>query len=121
MTPRNAAARRAAAELTEEQFLQQVRQLAQICGWITSHTRDSRQSDPGYPDLSMFHRGQGRALFIELKKRTGRVSDDQRHWLTMISESGFEAAVWRPADMPRIKAILRGQSIPTHQPAEAFQ
>jgi hypothetical protein len=111
---------RAAIALTEEQFLQQVRQLAQICGWITYHTRDSRRSDPGYPDLSMFHRGQGRALFVELKKHDGRLSGPQVDWLTMISESGFEADVWRPADMPRIKAILRGQSIPTHRATEEF-
>jgi hypothetical protein len=113
--------RPAAVELTEKQFQQQVRDLALLTGWRAYHTFDSRRSDPGFPDLAMVNRTQGRFIFIELKRHDGTVSDDQQSWLASISEAGFEADVWRPADMPRIQRILRGQSIPTGRKPEEFR
>lgn len=112
---------RMADRMTEAQFQVQVRDLMRLTGWRSYHTFDSRRSDPGFPDIAAVHRTQGRVIFIELKAATGRLSGPQRDWLTFISEAGFEADVWRPADMDRIKAILRGQTIPTRRAPEEFQ
>lgn len=106
--------------LTEEQFLQQVRDLATLTGWASYHTRDSRKSDRGWPDLVLASRAQGRVIFAELKTATGDVTDDQRAWLSILSSCGQEATVWRPADLTLIKAILRGQSIPFRRAEEEF-
>ena len=37
--------------ITEEQFQQQIIDLADVRGWWHYHTRDSRRSDEGFPDL----------------------------------------------------------------------
>lgn len=41
----------------------------------------------GYPDLSGVRRSDGRAVFIECKSPTGRVSKDQEHFLNVMQEA----------------------------------
>lgn len=100
-----------ATKVTEAQFLQQVRDLAKLTGWETYHTHNSQRSEPGWPDLVLASATQQRALFIELKTAVGRVSPHQRKWLDLLTLCGLEAAIWRPADLPQIALILRGQRI----------
>lgn len=100
-----------APKVTESQFLQQVRDLAKLTGWECYHTHNSQRSEPGWPDLVLASAAQRRLLFIELKTAVGRVSPHQRKWLNLLTSCGCEAAVWRPADLPQIALILRGQRI----------
>lgn len=65
--------------------------------WITYHTRNSRRSDPGFPDLVLV-RGD-RILWRELKTATGRVTEPQQVWLDVLAAAGGDVAVWRPVDL----------------------
>jgi hypothetical protein len=67
-----------AADVGEEAFLQLVLDLARALGWMAYHTRDSRRSDPGWPDLVLVR--NGRILFLELKVGRGRLTAAQRAW-----------------------------------------
>lgn len=98
-------------KLTESQFLQQVRDLAKLTGWETYHTHNSQRSEPGWPDLVLASATQRRVLFVELKTAVGRVSTHQQKWLDLLAGCGLESAVWRPADLPEIALVLRGQRI----------
>lgn len=104
-----------AKPLTESQFLQQVRDLAKLTGWECYHTHNSQRSEPGWPDLVLASAAHRRVLFVELKTAVGRLSKHQQKWLGLLSACGMEAAVWRPADLPEIAKILRGQ--PTERAA----
>ena len=104
--------------MTEAQFLVQVRDLALLTGWIFYHTRTSIGSDAGFPDVVITNPRQRRTIFAELKKQDGVVSADQKKWLASLAEAGNEVAVWRPADLDAIKAILTGRRITT-TPKEA--
>lgn len=100
--------------MTEAEFLAAVKELAAYSGWLCYHTHDSRRSDPGFPDLVLV-RG-GTLIFAELKSKYGRVSAEQKVWLNelaalddhreMGSGPNLEVVVWRPADWPRIEALL---------------
>lgn len=109
--PRGRKATRTLPDISENQLLANVRKEAKAAGWETYHTHNSRRSESGWPDLVLGSTRQHRTLFIELKTRTGTVSKNQQKWLDLLAESGNEVAVWRPADMPEIVKILRGQRI----------
>lgn len=91
----------------EEQWRRQVREIAARYGWrLQYHTADSRRSDAGWPDEVFGHLGQRRTLFVEFKTDTGRIRPAQREWLSHLADSGFEAAVWRPRDLPTVLRVL---------------
>jgi len=46
-------------------------------------------------------------IFAELKTAVGRLTDQQTRWIATLKSAGAEAYVWRPADLPEIKAILK--------------
>lgn len=98
-------------KLTEEQFQQQIIDLAKLHGYtLVYHTRDSRRSQPGFPDLVLV--GRGRALFRELKTGTGRMTEAQFNWISGMQLAKLNAGVWRPADLEsgRIIKELRGEA-----------
>lgn len=93
--------------MTEEQLQQAVEQLAFLLGWRRYHTRDSRGSEPGFPDLVLVRKG--RLVFIELKSASGKVTASQRAWLDdLTSVPGVLGFVWRPDDWTsgRIETFL---------------
>jgi hypothetical protein len=93
------------ASMTEEQWLQQVRELARLKGWLNYHTRSSRRSDPGFPDLVLV-RGH-RLIFAELKREKGRVTSHQRAWLEALEQTiAAEVFTWRPSDWARVEETL---------------
>lgn len=51
----------------------------------------------GFPDLLCVWPGGGIA-FVEMKTRTGRVSDQQHEWIERLTRYGFPAAICRSAD-----------------------
>ena len=92
------------AQVSEEEFLQQVITAARLLNWLVYHTRDSRGSEAGYPDLTML-RG-GRLLVMELKSETGKVTPEQQHWIEEWQKAGAYASVFRPTDIDVILEAL---------------
>ena len=74
--------------MSEASFQGAVVEYARLRGWLVYHTRDSRGSQPGYPDLTLV-RG-GRLIFAELKTDTGRVRVEQQAWLAALAFAGAE-------------------------------
>jgi len=96
------------ATLTEKQFSQMVVDLARLCGFRVYRTHDSRRSPLGFPDLILCHPKRRLTLYRELKVEGGRLTAEQRQWLTDLQAAGNDALVWRPADWPAIEKILKG-------------
>lgn len=113
-----------APPLTEKLFQRQVLELARIYGWRAYHPFLSKWSEKGFPDLTMVRPRDRRLLFAELKSEKGRVSEDQREWLALLSSVAtgrlgvpngeqpdrwptIELYVWRPADWDQIQETLR--------------
>jgi len=92
------------SSMTEEEWLQQVRELARLKGWLNYHTRSSRRSDPGFPDLVLV-RGD-RLIFAELKREKGRLTESQRIWLEALGATDAESYIWRPSDWERVEEVL---------------
>lgn len=93
--------------MKEDAFRRQVRDLASYNGWkLQYHTYDSRRSDPGFPDEVFAHPVKKRIIFVEFKSEKGRLSEPQKQWINMFRLAGYEAAVWRPSDMPTIERVL---------------
>ena len=94
--------------MKESVFQAHVIRLARALGWDVYHTHDSRRSQPGYPDLHLWHPVHGQ-LFRELKTMRGKQSVDQVRVERSLRAAGADVAVWRPADLDvRILAELRG-------------
>ncbi len=91
----------------EEQHLQaSVEELLQLRGWKYMHHHDSRRSVPGWPDI--FACRGTRAVAIEIKTATGRVSREQTEWILALRLAGVEAMVVRlPADWAKVGEVLR--------------
>lgn len=91
--------------MTEREWQAQVREYAEARLWICYHTHDSRRSDPGFPDLLMVRRT--RVVAAELKRETGRVSQEQALWLDRLLGTGkVEVFVWRPSDWEKVQEAL---------------
>ena len=92
--------------MKERELQSLVEALAGRLGWLSYHTRDSRRSAPGFPDL-VLTRG-GRLIFAELKSAKGRITPEQRVWLDALERTRAEVHEWRPVDWPdRIMGALR--------------
>lgn len=95
-------------EISEADHQRAVVHLARVCGWRLYHTRDSRRSNPGFPDLTLVRRE--RLIFAELKAEKGKLSKDQDDWLAALDAiPAAEVYVWRPSDFDagRVTAALR--------------
>lgn len=91
--------------ITEARFQTQVLELAAAMGWKAYHTRDSRGSAPGFPDLVLTD-GR-RVIFAELKTERGKPTADQLAWLSDLEHAqAVDAYLWRPSDWNDIAAIL---------------
>lgn len=88
--------------MSEAQLLAAVRDLARRLGWLAYHTRDSRGSDPGFPDLVLV--GHRRIIFAELKSADGRLTGAQFEWFERLAgldadeRSPVRVYRWSPAD-----------------------
>jgi len=95
----------------EADFQRDLIEEAHGLGWAAFHSGDSRRdSVSGFPDLVLRHEATGRVVFAELKKVGGRVSSEQREWLTGLARNpANEVALWFPTDWPEVIAVLRGR------------
>ncbi len=84
------------ALLTEERYQQMILDYAHSLNWLCYHTRDSRRSTHGFPDIVLVRE---RVVYVEvkssLKNKDGKLSDEQVYWLTALQDAGQEVyAVW---------------------------
>lgn len=95
--------------IAEAPFQALVVDVARWLGWTCYHTRDSRGSDPGWPDLVLARpvgtRGC-RLLYRELKRERGRLTTEQARWGELLLRAGCDWAVWRPNQWSEILDVL---------------
>ena len=92
--------------VSERDFQRQVVELAELTGWRTYHTYDSRRSNPGFPDLVLVR--APRVIFAELKREKGRVTVAQRDWARVLRACpGVEYYLWRPSGWDEIEDALQ--------------
>lgn len=94
--------------MTEAHLLAAVKDLARLWGLLVYHTRDSRGSDPGFPDLVIV--GPCGVLFRELKSQAGQLTRPQGLWRDGLRDGGANWGLWRPEDWRngQVAAELRG-------------
>lgn len=93
-------------KITEKQWQEQVEALLMFCGWRFYHTRDSRKSNEGFPDIITLRRR--RMVVAELKVGDEQPSPKQEEWLEDFKGvPGAEVYVWRPEDIEEVKRALR--------------
>lgn len=95
-------------KLTEAQFQSQVLKLARMYGWHNYHTFFSYRSQPGYPDLHLWHPVKKLSFYAELKNEIGKLSEKQVEVIESMREAGLLVYVWRPSDFEDIQRILKG-------------
>lgn len=98
--------------MTEEEFQQSVIELGKIYHWRVYHTRDSRKSEPGFPDLILAN--GVRIVVAELKsdRKGARVSPEQTWWLVAFAGADIETYLWTPVDFNDIHVVLRSTTAP---------
>lgn len=95
------------AAISEREWQAQVEEYARLRGWLTYHTRDSRGSTEGFPDLVMVRRGV--IVVAELKTEKGQPSIEQYQWLYELAGVGFTFGgvyLWRPSDWPEVERVM---------------
>lgn len=113
--------------IPEAEWQTTVEDLARVYGWRVYHTRDSRGSEPGFPDLVLVR--PPRLIFAELKRERGRVSPTQQSWLQALDavartvdallletdpgrpDSPVAVRVWRPSDFAAVADELRPEVV----------
>lgn len=89
--------------MTEKQLERAVLEMARAFGYRCYHTRDSRGSARGFPDLVMARPeprtrpGTARLIFAELKANNRKPTVPQQEWLALLKATA-EAYLWYPTD-----------------------
>lgn len=89
---------------SEKDFQADVEKFAKRHGWRLYHTRDSRKSAGGFPDLVLL-RGP-RLIVAELKVGCKNPTSEQTAWLDAFRAAGVPSYIWRPSDWPVIAKAL---------------
>jgi len=92
-----------AAQMTEQELLDNVIELGHLFGWRIAHFRPAMTKrgwrtpvsadGRGFPDLVL---ARDRVLFVELKSHRGSVGEHQADWHTALDGADAEVHVWRP-------------------------
>jgi hypothetical protein len=93
-----------APPMAEKDFQRDVERFARRNGWKVYHTRDSRKSEPGFPDIVMIR--SPRLIVAELKTDTGQPTEEQLEWLEAFRAAGVPAFLWRPSDWSALAQTL---------------
>ena len=99
-------------DISEAEFLQQIKALAYLHHWSVHHSQPSMTKTgryittgaPGFPDLVLAHEQRG-LIFAELKTKKGKASDNQLSWLRTLHPHA-ECYLWRPSDLTFIAGRL---------------
>lgn len=99
--------------MREAELRAMVIRAAKFGGWLVTSMHDSRKqtwgTDRGWPDLFLAkpgYPGGGRAMALELKTQTGRLTVHQQLWLGSLRDAGIDARVIRPADYEALRDEL---------------
>lgn len=98
---------------------------AGLLGWKVMHISDSRRmvnrggrveivgdaDCKGWPDVFLCHPATGRVMAVEVKKETGKLTDDQVDWLEALDDCSVETFVLRPSGWDAAIARLRRRSV----------
>ena len=98
--------------ISEASFLQQVKSLAYLHGWLFHHSQPSMTRTgryittgaKGFVDIVMAHEKRG-LIFAELKTERGRASESQQTWMRTLHPHA-ECYLWRPSDLSFITQRL---------------
>ena len=103
-------------KITEEEFTNQVLEMARLRGWRSAHFRPARTKTgwktavagdgKGFPDLFLVRRKTGHKLVAELKVPPNKCSPEQEEWLADFEAVGIPAYTWTPADFDEIERVL---------------
>ena len=83
-------------KMTEAELQESVRLMCRHLGLYHYHPRDSRRSEPGWPDSTII--GPHRIIYRELKSEWGRLSPEQTRVGYLLQAAGQNWQVWRPSD-----------------------
>lgn len=92
--------------VSEKDFQRAIIDTAIRNGWLYYHTRDSRKSPAGFPDLVLVRE---RVLWLEVKTETGQASASQLDWRDALLAAGQDYRLVRPSDWQSIRAALEGR------------
>ncbi len=81
-----------AGAMRERHLQAHIEAAARMLGWRLYHTRDSRGSAAGFPDLVLVRRG--RLIFAELKAQRGKIDEAQRDWYRELRAHQNTLAEW---------------------------
>jgi len=94
-------------KITEKQFEVQVKELAQLKGWLYYHTWRSFHSPKGFPDCVMVRIRDRRLIFAELKAEGKKLTLEQLDWINSLDiVDNVETYLWHPSDWDSIVEIL---------------
>jgi hypothetical protein len=102
----------AARAMSEEQLYEACRAILDALRLWHYHTRMSRGSTAGYPDLHIIAPGRGH-MFRELKRQDERTTMTQLVVLDMLHDLGLDVSVWRPADL--LSGHIRDELLELHR------
>lgn len=88
---------------SEGEFQEAIEKIAKEKGWQWYHTRDSRKSRRGWPDLVLW---RDRIVYMELKDEDGVASADQLTTIEQLKAAGGEVYLFRPSDWLEIVRVL---------------
>ena len=91
---------------SEAQFQARIIYEAHLAGWWVYHTYDSRKSQPGWPDLHMYHAETGRKLIVECKVNNAYPTFTQKKVHELMKACGDEVLIWRPQNIDYILKTL---------------
>lgn len=107
---------RALRAITERQWQGTVEKLMTAHGWTWWHAPDNRpivaksgrryvqNVRAGFPDL-LAVKGAW-IIAAELKRETGKTTEEQDDALAKLAAAGVETFVWRPSDLAEIRVVL---------------
>jgi hypothetical protein len=97
--------------IPEKVYMAQLITAANLLGYRSYHTYDSRRCESGFPDLLLLGTGKrsGRMLVVEVKRESGKTTPEQDAWLESFRACGVPAYVWRPSDYDDAIAVLEGR------------
>lgn len=107
------------AVIAERDLQAGVLELAHLLGYRVAHFRPARTDKGwrtpvaadgvGFPDLVLVRPADGRLIFMELKRDSGKLTQDQEAWMGDLSQTKAEVYVMRPRDWfdGSIERVLR--------------
>lgn len=100
--------------ISEEQFQNQIIELAHLFGWHVAHFRPAltkrgwrtpvSADGKGFMDLVLMRE---RIIYIECKRETGKLTDEQKAWRQWTLDAGGEYYLLKPHDFDHAAAVLK--------------